>query len=154
MAADPFVLSFESLKAWCQRQSYQFSEKADVGQLAVHYQLLGQPAPLLILPQRGRDMVMFVMRQPYTVPADRRTAIAEACGLLNASMFMGAWAMNRDTGELYLRATLPVVDVQYTDAGVLHVARVVVGTSEKAAPALRSIALEGADPAKALAALH
>jgi len=155
MAAEAirFALSYEALTQWCQRQGYQFTENAELKQLAVHYQLLAQPAPLMILPQPERDMVMFVMRQPYTVPPERRTALIDAVALLNASSFMGAWVQNRRTGELYFRATLPVGDIQYTDAGVLMVARVVVGTSERAAPALRTIALGGGDPAESLAGL-
>ncbi len=151
--ADPdrFTLSFETLKAWCQRQNYEFSENVELGQLAVHYQLLGQRAPLMILPQPARGMVMFLMRQPYIVPPERRPAMLEAVNQLNASVFMGAWALNRDSGELLFRATVPALDNAYSDAGVLHVARVVVGTSERAAPALRAVALEGADPIQAIA---
>jgi hypothetical protein len=66
---------------------------------------------------------------------------------------MGAWALNREFGELYFRVTLPVVDIQYTDAGVLYAAQVVLGTSEKAAPALRAIALDGAEPIKTISAV-
>ncbi len=149
-----FVLSFETLKAWCQRQKYELSENAELGQIAVHYVLLGQRAPLLILPEPARGMVMFVMKQPYAVPADRQAAVAEAAQILNATSYMGAWALNRDAGELYFRVTVPALDIQYSDAGVLHVARVVVGTSEKAAPALRSVALDGADPTKAIQSVN
>lgn len=151
--APRFVLSYDNLVAWCQRQGYQFSENIELGQVAVHYTLLGQPAPLMILPQLSRGMVMLVMRQPYVVPVDRRPAVADATARLNATSFMGAWAINRDAGELFFRATVVALDVGYSDAGLLHVGRVVVGTSEQAAPALRSIALDGADPAKALASI-
>ena len=134
---DRFVLSFETLKAWCQRQQYEFSENAELGQLAIHYQLLGEPVPLMVLPQLARGLVLFVMRQPFVVPAERRIAVLEGAGLLNASSFMGASAINRDTGELFFRVSIAALDIGYTDAGMLHVARIVVGTSEKAAPALR-----------------
>ncbi len=150
MAGESFQLSFANLKAWCERQKYQFSENAQLGQLAIHYQLLGQPAPLLVLPQLDRGMVMFVMRQPYAVPEDRRIDIARAVTLLNAQVFMGAWVINSQTGELFFRVSIPALDTQYSDEGVLHVARIAVGTSEKLAPALKAVALEGADPVKSM----
>jgi len=153
MEPDRFVLSFETLKAWCQRQSYQFSENVELGQLAIHYQLLGHPAPLVVLPQVQRGMVMLVMKQPFSVPVDRRDAISDAANRLNATLLMGAWALNRDTGELFFRATVPALDVGYTDQGLLHVARIVVGTSERAATAMRAVALEAADPEKAISAI-
>src|SRR5262249_11338292 len=128
-------------------------ENTQLGQLAVHYQLLGQPAPLMILPQPQRGMVMFVMKQPYAVPPERRAAVDEACGRLNATLVMGAWMQNRDSGELFFRATAAALDTAYSDPGLLHIARVVVGTSERAAPAMHAVAIEGAEPAKALAAV-
>jgi len=85
MAGELFVLSFETLKAWCERQGYQFSENPQLKQLAIHYQLLGQPAPLMVLPQLDRGMVMWVMKQPFTVPEDRRIEVARATALLNAA---------------------------------------------------------------------
>jgi hypothetical protein len=148
-----FVLSFDTLKAWCVRQQYEFSENAAQGQLAIHYKLLGQASPLLILPQPERGMVMFAMRQPMTVPPERRAAVVDAAMLLNATSYMGAWVLNTDTGELVLRASIVTLDVGYTDEGLLHVARIVVGTSERAAPVFRAIALEGADPTAAIAAI-
>lgn len=156
--ADPqdvarFVLSYENLKAWCDRQKYEYRANDEVGQLAINYALLGQPSPLMILPHLSRGMVMLAMRQPYSVPADRRAAILEATSLLNSTSLMGAWTANRETGEIFFRVTVVALDIGYTDQGLLHVARVVVGTSEKAAPALRAVALDGAEPSKAISAL-
>jgi hypothetical protein len=152
MAGELFVLSFENLKAWCVRQSYQFSENAQLQQLAIHYQLLGQPAPLMVIPQLDRGMLMFVMAQPFKVPEERRLDVMRAAALLNAQTFMGAWVINTQTGELFFRVTIPALDTQYSDQVVLHVARVAVGTSEKVAPALKAIALDGADPVSSLQA--
>src|SRR5258706_7386283 len=115
MAGELFVLSFDTLKAWCERQQYQFSENAQLGQLAIHYQLFGQPAPLLVLPQKDRGMVMLVMKQPFAVPAERRPDVARATVLLNATTFMGAWVVNSQTGELFFRVSVPALDTQYSD---------------------------------------
>jgi hypothetical protein len=150
---DRFTLSFDSLKAWCQRQNYEFSENAELGQLAIHYQLLGQRTPVMVLPEPARGMVMFVMRQPFVVATERQAAMLEAVNHLNASTYMGAWSLNRERGEVFFRVTVPALDIAYTDAGVLHVARVAVGTSERAAPALRAIALENADPIPTIVAI-
>lgn len=151
--APRFVLSFENVKAWCARQGYEFRANDEAGQLAINYQLLGQQAPLLFLPQPSRGMVMLVMRQPFAVSPERRAAVLDACARLNVTSFMGAWVLNQETGELFFRITIPALDIAYTDQALVHCARIVVGTSEKAAPAFKSIALDGADPAKAISAI-
>ncbi len=145
-----FVLTYDHLKAWCARQNYEFRANDELGQLAINYALLGQAAPLLILPQLARGMVMLLMRQPYIVPPDRRDAVRVGVNRLNLTSLMGAWAINPDTGEVIFRLTVPSLDIGYTDQGLLHAARIVVGTSEKAAPPLKAIALDGADPDAAL----
>ena len=141
-----FALTFETLKAWCERQSYAYGENPQLGQVAVKYELLGAPAPLMFLPQLDRGMVMLAMKQPFTVPAARRAAMLEATAILNARVLMGAWVLRED-GEVFFRVTVPALDVHFGDQGMLHVARIVVGTSERAAPLLRAVALDGADPA-------
>lgn len=155
MTAEPsrFALTYDQLKAWCARQGYRVRANDQAGQIAIEYALLGQNAPLLLLPLVERGMVMLVMRLPFMVPASRVDAMVDACNRLNVTSFMGAWALNRTTGELFFRATVPSLDNAYSDAGFLHAARVVVGTAERAAPALKTIALDGAAPDVALAAL-
>lgn len=148
-----FDLTYSNMKAWCERQKYAFRTNDALEQIAVDYALLGQPAPLMILPQLGRGMVVLVMRQPFVVPPERRSAVIEACNQLNVTSFMGAWSLNSETGEVFFRATLVAVGNAYSDEGFLHAARVVVGTSEKAAPAMKSIALDGAEPNATIRAL-
>lgn len=150
---DRYELSFETLKAWCVREKFEFSENVAAGQLAIHYKLLGEMTALMILPQPERGMVMFAIPQPFRVPKARYAAIVEATAQLNAISFMGAWVLNPQSGELMFRASVVTLDVGYTDAGLLHVSRIVVTTAERAAPALKAIAMEGADPAQAIAAL-
>jgi hypothetical protein len=147
-----FELDGASLEAWCNRQGYTY--KAVDGQLIVEYAVLGLPAPLIVLPQIDRGMVMLVMRQPYAVPAARFVAVTQAANTLNASSFMGAWVLNDEKAELYFRVTVVALDTQYTDESLLHAARVVVGTSEVAAPVLRAIALDGAEPGATIAAFQ
>ena len=151
-STDRFELSGSTLEAWCKRQGYTYTG-AD-GQLAVQYALLGQPAPLLFLPHFDRGMVMMAMRQPFTVPAARAAAVTQAVNSMNATSFMGAWVLNTDTGELFFRATVVALDTGYSDASLLHAARVVVGTSELAAAGMRAIALDGADPVTTVAAIQ
>ena len=145
-----FALGFESLKAWCQRQSYEFRANAELGQLAIAYRILGEDVPLMILPQLARGMVMFAMKLPFKAAVERRAAAAESATLLNASSFMGTWVVNGQTGEIFFRVTVPALDIEYSDAGLLHVARVVVGTTEKAAPGWKAVVLEGAAPETAV----
>lgn len=148
-----FALSFDAVRAWCERQKYTFRANAESQQLAIDYAILGQPAPLMVMPHFQRGMLMFLMRLPFPVPADKQAVALDAAARLNATILMGAWIVNRETGELLFRVTIPALDTQYSDDSLLHVARVCVGSAEKAAPILRSIILDGADPATAIAAL-
>lgn len=152
LPANHFELDGASLEAWCDRQGYMY--RAVNGQVIVEYAVLGLPAPLIFLPQLDRGMVMLVMRQPYAVPAARFVAVTQAANTLNASSFMGAWVLNDEKAELYFRVTVAALDTRYTDESLLHVARVVVGSSEVAAPVLRAIALDGAEPGAAIAAFQ
>jgi hypothetical protein len=95
-------------------------------------------------------MVLFAMEMPFRAPPERHAALFEAIALLNANAYMGAWVLNTETGELFFRVTVPSLDTQYSDSGLLHVARVVVGTCERVAAGLRGVALEGAAPQTAL----
>lgn len=150
--ANYFELDGASVEAWCRRQGYMY--RAADGQVIVEYTVLGLPAPLVFLPQLDRGMVMLVMRQPYAVPAARFVAVTQAATILNASSFMGAWVLNDEKAELYFRVSIVALDTRYTDESLLHVARVVVGSSEVAAPVLRAIALDGAEPGAAIAAFQ
>jgi hypothetical protein len=152
-ALTAFTLKFENLKDWCERNEYEFAAQGDLEQIAINYQLMDQSAPLMFIPMKDRDLYVLAMRQPYTVPADRFTAILTATNRLNALSFVGAWSLNVDSGELFFRLGLTVADIVYTDKGLLSYARAVVGNSEQATPTLHAIAIEGADPEAALAAL-
>ncbi len=147
-----FSLTFEHLVAWCDRQQYTYRSNVELRQLAIDYTILGQPAPLLLLPQPDRGMLMLLVRLPVVVPAGRRMALIDATSQLNGTSYMGTWVVNRDTGEVLFRVTLPALDNAYSDAGLLHAARVVVGTVERLAATLKAIAVDGADPTAALAA--
>lgn len=146
-----FMLTPENLARFCERQSFQF-QQAPGGPIAVLYQLLGQPAPLQLIPWPERNMLTLAMTLPFTVPPERQAAVGEALTTLNAMSFMGAWVLNTDKGELYFRDTLPVLDNQYSDEGLLFVAKVVVSTAERLAPALYRIAREGGAPELVIAA--
>ncbi len=148
-----FALSFDALRGWCERQKYTFRANAEQQQLAIDYTILGQPAPLLVIPHFPRGMLMFLMRMPFTVPVDKVEAALDAAARINSTILMGAWVVNRETGEVLFRVTIPALDTQYSDDSLLHSARVCVGSAERAAPVLRSIILDGADAAPAIAAL-
>ena len=148
-----FVLSFQSLVSWCERHEYEFQANDELEQIAIRYGLMETSTPLMIIPQWDSGMVVFAMRQPYQVPEDRVAAILAATNRLNSMSFMGAWSVNIDSRELFFRVAIPVQEIQYTDNGVLAVARAVVGNSETATPTLHAIAIEGTDTDTALAAL-
>ena len=147
-----FTLDYETLRAWCVRQQYEHRANAEAGQLAISYKILEADAPLMVLPQPSRGMVLFAMEMPFRATPERHAALFEAIALLNANAYMGAWVLNSETGELFFRVTVPSLDTQYTDGGLVHVARVVVGTCERVAAGLRAVALDGAAPQTAVPA--
>ena len=139
----PFALTLENLKDLCQRHGLTFKLNEELGQIAVLHQILGEDAPLYIIPYRGRGMVSFILPLPLRVPPARLPFIGEATTRLNSASYLGTWVLNIETGELYLRATLPAMGAEYSDEGVLFVIRVVVSSVEAAAAGLSQIVLAG-----------
>lgn len=137
------TLTYENIQAWCDRQGFKYLTNPQAGQLAVLYRILEHDAPLQILPYPDRGMVTFAMSLPFAVPAERYPFVKEALTQLNSRSYMGAWVLNPDKGEIYFRVTLPALDNEYSDQGLFFACRVVVSSSEGAAPALFRIAQQG-----------
>jgi hypothetical protein len=134
-----FVLSFDNLKSFCDRQRFTFKINEELGQLAVLYRILGQDAPIIIIPRPERGMLTLAVVLPFAVPLARYPFVVEALARLNAAAYMGTWVLNFDKGEIYFRVTLPALDNLYTDEGLFLAARVVVSTSEGMAQRLSEV---------------
>jgi hypothetical protein len=134
-----FVLNFENLKSFCERQKFQFLVNVELGQLAVLYKILGKDAPLILIPRLERGMLTLALALPFRVPLERYPLIGEALARLNASSYMGAWVLNFEKGEIYFRVTLPALDNEYTDQGLFFAARVVVSSAEAMAQRLSDV---------------
>lgn len=133
----PFVLNMETLAQWCVRQklSYLVQEPA---RMIVIPRGPGE-APLRAIHRPERGMLTWLIGLPLLVPEAQRAEVARAVTLLNSSSFMGAWVLNQGNGELYFRVTLPTREVTWTDEGLMFAVRVVLGTVDAAAPALRAV---------------
>jgi hypothetical protein len=138
-----FMLTPENLAHFCERQNFQF-QQTEQGQIAVLYQIMGQPSPLQMLPWPDRNMVTLAVTLPFTVPNERFSAVSEALTAANSMSFMGTWVLNTDNGQIYFRDTLATLDNQYSDDGLLFVARIVVSSAERLAPLFYRVAIEGA----------
>lgn len=140
-----FTLTYPNLTAWCDRQQFQYLTNPQAGQLAILYKILGADAPLQLLPYPERSMLTLAVSLPFAVPQERYAAIKEALTQLNSRSYMGSWVLNPDKAEIYFRVTLPTLDNEYSDPGLLFVARVVIGSAESAAAPLYRIAQQGED---------
>ncbi|HND10560.1 MAG TPA: YbjN domain-containing protein [Pseudomonadota bacterium] len=126
-----YLLNYQNLKAFCERQNFRFLHNDERGQLAVVYPLLERESLLQILPFLDRNMVTLAMAMPFVVPPSRFAAVSELLTRLNARTYMGTWVLNGDKGEVYFRVTLPALDNLWTDDSVLFAARIVVSTAEE-----------------------
>lgn len=145
-----FVLSYDNLKHWCERQGFPIRENPQMRQLAVSYRILDRDCPLLLIPQDDVHLVTLAMLLPVRVPAERAAAVGEALNLLNHNAYMGAWVLDPERGEIYFRVTLPGLDNEYTDQGLHLAARLVVSTVEALAPRIDKLLSTDAAPRSVL----
>ncbi|MGM0578621.1 MAG: YbjN domain-containing protein [Myxococcota bacterium] len=139
-APDAFPLTLESVEAWCERMGLVCGRTEDGGQVVIPRP--GEGAiPIRIIDRPDRQMTTFGMVMPWEVPEDRMDAVSRAVADANASMFMGAWVLNTDSGQLYYRVTVPAGPVLYTDEGLKHVVELLVGTALHSHDELRGIAV-------------
>ena len=141
-----FALTPENLVAFCQRQNFQYELKGPRGPIGIQYQLLGVPTPLTLIPWEDRPMLTLAMTLPFKVPPAQKAAVSAALVTLNSMSYMGTWVLNTEKAEIYFRDTLITLDNQYSDEGLLYVAKVVVSSAEAMASPLYRIAVEGAPP--------
>ncbi len=87
---------------------------------------------------------------PFFVPANRRTAIAEALSLANWQLRFARFELDSDDGELRCRGDFPLFDGVPTDKQLTNVVYAVWSNTERYAPALLQVMVAGTDPALAI----
>lgn len=137
-----FALEYASVQAWCARMG--LAVNTDDANRQVLIPRGPDQEPVRIVSLADRNMMMFLMVVPITVPPGRYTEVSRAIALANAQSFMGCWVLTTSRGELYFRITLPTDGHATTDDGLTWVIRVLAGTFDTLAPALRRVALEDA----------
>jgi hypothetical protein len=139
----PYLLTLDSLRAWCERGNVRAFVNVDLGQLAI-------PRPedanhlLRVVFRPERSMATFALPYRFAVPADRSADFDLAVALANSASFMGAYVHNHQLSEAYFRVTVPTGGVGYTDDAITWLLRLVIGSHDALERQLRAVALEGA----------
>ncbi len=122
--------------AWCQRNGIAYSASDDGTQVSLPR---GDAAPLRIIGHPDRGLATFALVVAHGLPPERHAAALDICGRANARMFYGAWVLNTEIGQLYLRLSVPLNGVSYTDAALRWLVDTTLGTAEAILPALRDV---------------
>lgn len=100
---------------------------------------------LMLLRWQERDGVMQLIHPlPLRARADRLSEVEGAILRLNHALALPGFGLDHGSGQLYYRATLPVVPDGVTDRTVQSVFRAVVRSVYDLLPALRRVVEEGA----------
>ncbi len=137
--SDAFVLDVAAVEAWCARAGLACGRSEDGGQLVIPRPGEGAiPLRVLAYPERG--LLSFAMALGGEVSPERRAAVLDGIARANAVVFMGAWVLNSDLGQLYYRLTVPTHGVAYTDVSLKTLVEVTIGTTMASAAALADVA--------------
>jgi hypothetical protein len=140
---NPYLLTLDSLRAWCERGNVRAFVNVELGQLAI-------PRPedqnhlLRVIFRPERNMATFALPYRFAVPKDRAAEFDLAVALANSASFMGAYVHNHQLSEAYFRVTVPTGGVGYTDDAITWLLRLVIGSHDALEKPLRAVALEGA----------
>ena len=122
--------------SWCQRNGIAYAASEDGTQVSLPR---GDAAPLRIIGHPERGLATFALVVAHGLPPERHAAALDICGRANARMFYGAWVLNTEIGQLYLRLSVPLNGVTYTDAALRWLVDTTLGTAEAILPALRDV---------------
>ncbi|MCO4761815.1 MAG: YbjN domain-containing protein [Myxococcales bacterium] len=134
--AQPDLAPFdaERIIAWCRRNGIQFAVTDDGQQVALPR---GDAAPLRIIGRPERGVVTFALVVARGLPPERHAAVQDVCGRANARMFAGAWVLNAEIGQLYLRLSVPLRGAHYNDDALRWLVDTTLGTADAFLPDLR-----------------
>lgn len=138
-----FELGLEAIKAWCQRNEFNFLTNDELGQLGIPTPL-GQNFIIRVIPRAEREMLTLALPLPVVVAPALRSEIVRAVGLANSATFMGAWVLNHGKGEIYFRITLPTKGVAFDDEAFKRLLQIVVVSVQGLLPAWKQILEQGA----------
>jgi hypothetical protein len=140
---NPYLLTLDSLRGWCERGSVRAFVNVELGQLAI-------PRPeddkhlLRVIFRPERNMATFALAYRFAVPRERAAEFDLAISLANSASFMGAYVHNHQLSEAYFRVTVPTGGVGYTDETITWLLRLVIGSHDALERQLKAVALEGA----------
>lgn len=99
------------------------------------------------------DQVAFYSLCPVEVPADRRSAMAEALTRANYGLIVGNFEMDLSDGEIRFKTSIDASDTDLTLPLVRNLVQINVLTMDDYLPALQAVA-RGADPSTAIRAVE
>ena len=137
-------LDYDGIQAFCERNGLPYLKNPDLKQVAIP-RPMREGFAVRVVPRPERGMCTFAYPLPTQLPLGRLDALEAAANRMNGRTFLGAWVVNRDTREIYFRQTVFSKGAAHTDASVLEILKLVIGTVEIMLPRLTEV-LEGKDP--------
>ena len=136
----PAALDLSAIAAWCRTAGVPFGLAEDGSQLAIPRG--GEDvAPLRVIERKDAGVLTLAIVVARGLPERQWAAVSDVCAQANARMYSGAWVLNKDNGQLYLRMSAPTVGVAWTDEGIRRMIHVTLGTAEAILPQLRAVLL-------------
>ena len=135
--------SLELVRSWLTQRNLYHLYDADSQSVLITRENV-ETAHVRVVDRPERGMMTWAIVLPFTVPDDRHLPVAEALNLLNSASFMGSWVMNTQRSEVYFRATVGTIGVQWDEAAIEYLLRVVVTTADQLGEMVRRVAKEGA----------
>ena len=134
------------------RWNYRPVEGRSVLELELH----GKHAlfPCVAIVDEESERLIFLSHYPVKVPEARRGAVLELLNRANASLAVGNFELDLDTGNLRYRTSVDVEGLGLPDALVRNVVLCNVSTADRFFPAVAMTLYAGAAPLDALAVLE
>ena len=145
-----YTLSYETLLGFCKRKDLHVLPNAAQQQIVLLYQILGMDAPLMLITRPEQGMVTVAVTLPFHTVPEHHGRLADALTYLNTAAFMGAWVLDREGCQVAFRVSVPALDTEYSDDGLLFVAQVVATTAATMAERVLRVAEGKAPPESVL----
>ena len=98
----------------------------------------------------GNGVLLLISHIPIFAPMYRRAEICEALTRANYGLWMGAFEMDLNDGEIRFRIALPVEDAEPTDSQLRRLVRFSLGVIGEYGQALIDVACTDTEPAMAV----
>jgi hypothetical protein len=141
---------FESIVEYFKRRDWRFI--ADEALLAVQatFSLANTRPRCLAVVNEEDDLFHFVSLFPVLIPEEDREAIAEVCVRASWALKHGCFELNRDTGDLRFRTSLPYPKGSLPEDSIRRVITANLFTADTFFPAFKTVLYGHRSPAAAL----